>query len=133
MTASVPEGDSFNPRKRAADPPTLLFPPFPQRCVHLSKPTCAKPTKYGFWGHVHTQWRTYACRCSTSNVRSLENPLPNLVTLAAYPNHSPVAGLVMETVYPGPALHPCGFPRLIHSSTHNDYYDYLSLVFHCVS
>jgi hypothetical protein len=49
MTASVPEGDSFNPRKRAADPPTLLFPPFPQRCVHLSKnPPAPNPRNTAF-------------------------------------------------------------------------------------
>ncbi len=31
------------------------------------------------------------------------------------------------------AQHPCGFTRLIHSSTHNEYYCYIPLLFHCHS
>jgi hypothetical protein len=82
---------------------------------------------------LRTTCRPFARAFAAAHVRSLENPIRNSWLHAACPNYGRHRRPVLETVYPPRDRPPCGLARLIHSSTHNDYYYGQYLFFHSVS
>jgi len=113
---------------QSKNPPLPAFPHLLTPSVEI--PPSTIPTIHAVPPQLHTHGPPFSLTPYTRYVRPSENPTPNLYRHPA----SPTSGLppypLLETTYRPLTQHPCGFVRLIHSSTHNEYYYWNYLSFH---